>query len=233
MSPTETHVFFVLFFNRRVRLIDGRCFLSLRVRGTWRQAFERIWIMLCVEWGKITDLWGECITVKVKRKLRVFSSLAHCNKVVWAPLNVVKLSTNRRNNPDFTKAKQLDSSKFVYYSYCRTIKVSTPRMNRFMCVIVRKRKFKLTEIIFTVFTRVNVCKIFSIRQFDKRKSRKKNNDHYRFIGTDTSDTEGNKLLLLLWYAYTIRCRKRVFKDYPPEPIIAIIMCSCRDKPFKH
>lgn len=33
--------------------------------------------------------------------------------------------------------------------------------------------------------------------------------------------------------YTIRCRKRVFQDYPPEPIIAIIVCSSRDKPFKH
>lgn len=30
----------------------------------------------------------------------------------------------------------------------------------------------------------------------------------------------------------MRCRKRVFQDYPPEPIIAIIVCSSRDKPLK-
>lgn len=72
---------------------------------------------------------------------------------------------------------------------------------------------------------------------DKRKSCEKNNvvlqvrPRSRAI-EDISDTEGNILLLLLWYVYTIRCRKRVFQDHPPEPIIAIIVCSSRDKPFK-
>lgn len=132
---------------------------------------------------KMGEKYRECITVEAKRKLRIFSSLALCNKVIRAPLNVVKSLKNRRNNPDFMKVKQLDLSKFVYCSYCRTIKVSRHHAWTVSRATVRKRKFTLTEIIFTVFTRVNVCKDFPIWQCDKQKSCKKNNDNRRFTGT--------------------------------------------------
>lgn len=37
-------------------VIVGKGFLSLRLRGTWRQTSEKIWMLLCVKWGKHTEI---------------------------------------------------------------------------------------------------------------------------------------------------------------------------------